>query len=154
MTSDKPTETHFILLPSGPVRRKSHGSPDVGNTRSRASGLTARCAFSLLVSLASILSAAMLFELAPLAQGKRPFSSKHALTSPSLAQLFAPPPPTWSSYNTASSQITLQWNAIPTAQSYLVFYTDSVRKMAILTLFRAASNTVRRRTNSRQQLES
>lgn len=85
MTSDKPTETHFILSPSGPVRRKSHGTPDVGKARSRASGLTARCAFSLLVSLASILSAAMLLELAPLAQGRFLFMLKHSLTTPSLA---------------------------------------------------------------------
>jgi hypothetical protein len=47
---------------------------------------------------------------------------------PFLAQLFAPPPPTWISYNTASSQITFQWNAISTAETYSVFYTDSVRK--------------------------
>lgn len=72
MTSEKSTETHFILSSSGPARRKSHGTPVVGNARSRASGLTARCAFSLLVALTSILSAAMLFELAPLVQGKYP----------------------------------------------------------------------------------
>lgn len=70
MTSEISTETHFILSSPGLKRRKSCEAPDVGKARRRAPGLTARCASTLLVFLTSILSAAMLLETFPLAQGK------------------------------------------------------------------------------------